>query len=193
VFAGALERATTATEYRQALERVERYASGRIADRVRKVYAQWPELHDCESGPVALAYFFRVDPEFARTEAGRVSEMISNGVDCDTGVLFAAAKRRMTPSLEIAAINALQDPMAYLQADAVRALGAYGSAKAQQPLWNAFDRWAVAGAIPTGNGPNCPTAEHGTRPAASPVTSSPAVTKGKVVVATADGQVICFG
>src|SRR5438128_4942744 len=29
--------------------------------------------------------------------------------------------------------------------------------------------------------------------AASPVTSSPAVPKGKVVVATADGQVICFG
>ena len=29
--------------------------------------------------------------------------------------------------------------------------------------------------------------------AASPVTSSPAVVKGKVVVATADGQVICFG
>jgi outer membrane protein assembly factor BamB len=29
--------------------------------------------------------------------------------------------------------------------------------------------------------------------AASPVTSSPAVAKGKVVVATADGQVICFG
>ena len=28
---------------------------------------------------------------------------------------------------------------------------------------------------------------------ASPVTSSPAVAKGKVVVATADGQVICFG
>jgi hypothetical protein len=26
-----------------------------------------------------------------------------------------------------------------------------------------------------------------------PVTSSPAVAKGKVVVATADGQVICFG
>lgn len=29
--------------------------------------------------------------------------------------------------------------------------------------------------------------------AASPVTSSPAVAKGKVVVATADGQIICFG
>ena len=29
--------------------------------------------------------------------------------------------------------------------------------------------------------------------AASPVTSYPAVTKGKVVVATTDGQVICFG
>ena len=29
--------------------------------------------------------------------------------------------------------------------------------------------------------------------AASPVTSSPAVAKGKVVVATADSQVICFG
>jgi outer membrane protein assembly factor BamB len=29
--------------------------------------------------------------------------------------------------------------------------------------------------------------------AASPVTSSPAVAKGKAVVATADGQVICFG
>ena len=28
---------------------------------------------------------------------------------------------------------------------------------------------------------------------ASPVTSAPAVAKGKVVVATADGQVICFG
>jgi outer membrane protein assembly factor BamB len=29
--------------------------------------------------------------------------------------------------------------------------------------------------------------------AASPVTSSPAVAKGKVIVATADGQVICVG
>ena len=29
--------------------------------------------------------------------------------------------------------------------------------------------------------------------AASPVTSSPALAKGKVVVATADGRVICFG
>lgn len=47
----------------------------------------------------------------------------------------------MTPSLEIAAINTLQDPIAYLQADAVRALGAFGSTKAQQPLRDAFERW----------------------------------------------------
>jgi len=128
-FADALEHATMPVEYRRALERVERYAGGGIAGRVQRVYAQWPELHDCESGPVALAYFFRVDPEFARAEASRVSETIYDGPDCETGVLFAAAERRMTPALEIATIDALDHPIAWLQVDAVRALGRFGSAE----------------------------------------------------------------
>jgi len=92
-------------------------------------------------GPLALVYFFRVEPEFAKIEAGRVSEQIYDGPTCESGVLFAAAERRMTLALEIAAIDALDHPIVWLQVDAVRTLGAFGSANAQQPLWDAFEQW----------------------------------------------------
>lgn len=78
-------------------------------------------------------------PPFA--ELQHLSDRIYNGPRCETGVLFGTAKRRMTPALEVTAIDTLHNSMAYRQFDAVRTLGAYGSARALPALWDAFDQW----------------------------------------------------
>jgi hypothetical protein len=136
-----LERAPTDTDYRQALDRIERFATGRIAARVRRAYERRPGAKGCRVGPIAMAYFLRVDPAYARRELATVSRTIYEGEGCDSGLLQAVAEREVTPDLEAIAIAHLESPNGWLVVDAANVLAREGSAAAEPALWAALARW----------------------------------------------------
>ena len=136
-----LEQARTAEEYGQALDRIERFATGRIVTRVRRVYERFKGARSCTLAPVALAYFFRVAPAYARAEIGNVMKEVGEGERCETGVMPAIAQRRMGPALEKTAISHLSHSEGWVVADAASMLQRHGSARAEAPLWQALDRW----------------------------------------------------
>jgi hypothetical protein len=143
-FALAIEHAATLEEYRKAIDRIERYATGSIGSRVKRVYERFPGARTCGAGPVALGYFFRVDPEYAATEAMRVFDTIGRGPWCETGVLPAIPihpARAIHPALEAFAIDRLRDADAWPVADAAQMLTREGSSAAKIPLLQAFERW----------------------------------------------------
>jgi hypothetical protein len=138
---GSLEKARTAEEYGQAMERIERFATPHMFTRVRRVYERFEGARGCMLAPASLAYFFRVAPTYARTEIGSVMKEVNEGDRCETGVLPAIAERRMVPALEETAIRHLADANGWVVADAAHMLEQYGSAGAEAPLWQALERW----------------------------------------------------
>jgi hypothetical protein len=140
-FAQSLEAAATSDDYGRALDRVERFATVRILPRVQKVYERSRTSRSCELAPPALAYFFRVEPGYARTELIKVTEAVFKDGGCKTGMLPAIAKRRMVATLEESAIQQLNHPNARVVADAATMLQEYGTARAEGPLWLAMERW----------------------------------------------------
>ena len=136
-----LEQARTAEEYGQALDRIQRFATGRIVTRVRRVYERFKGARSCTLAPAALAYFFRVAPAYARAEIGNVMKEVGEGERCETGVMPAIAQRRMGPALEKTAISHLSHSEGWVVADAASMLQRHGSPRAEAPLWQALDRW----------------------------------------------------
>jgi hypothetical protein len=123
------------------LEIVERFGTAKIFARVRHVYERFSGARTCDAAPTAFAYFFRAAPAYARAQIRGVAEQIFRRGSCDTGVLVAAAKRRMTPALEQVAINLLNETDGRIADDAVRTLKEYGGAGARPALEDAFERW----------------------------------------------------
>lgn len=139
--AGLLERARTAEEYGRAMDRIERFATGRIVRRVRRAYERFKGARSCTLAPASLAYFFRVAPAYARAEIDDVIREVYEGEQCDTGVLPAIAERRVSPALEETAISHLSHANGWVVADAAAMLQRHGSARAEAPLWQALERW----------------------------------------------------
>ena len=137
----SLEQAKTAEEYGQAMDRIERFATGRIFTRVRRAYERFEGARSCTLAPASLAYFFRVAPAYAQAEIGNVMKEVYAGERCETGVLPAIAERRLVPALEETAIAHLSDANDWIVADAAGMLQQYGSPRAEAPLWQALERW----------------------------------------------------
>ena len=140
-FAVALETASTPAKYRLAIERIERFGSARIVNRVRRAYQRFPDARTCALAPPALAYFLRVAPAYARTQLPKIVTVIGNGEDCEQGLLPAVAERRMGPALEQIAITHLNHSDGWVVVDAARALLRHGTARAEEALWKAFEQW----------------------------------------------------
>jgi len=141
VFARRLEMATTVSEYRRAVDIIERFASPRIFPRVQSVFERFAPARACASAPTTLAYFYRVAPEYARAQIRSVAEQIFQSGSCDTGILPAIARRRITAALEQTAIEFVHEADGRVADDAVRMLKAYGSERAAHVLWDGFARW----------------------------------------------------
>jgi hypothetical protein len=140
-FVQSLEQAKTAEEYGQAMDRIERFATGRIRTRVRRAYERFKGARSCKLAPASLAYFFRVAPAYAQAEIANVMKEVYAGERCETGVLPAIAERRVVPALEETALGHLGDANGWVVADAARMLWRHGSARAEAPLWQALERW----------------------------------------------------
>src|SRR5262249_13550457 len=112
----------------------------------------------CEAQAAFLAYAFRSDPA---SGADLLSKALAarHATRCYTTVLGeVVARRQMTPEIEQEAVAHLDDPDVEVAASAVVTLGRYGSAEAEQPLWDRLRRWHSAWAsrsseLPDGYGP----------------------------------------
>jgi hypothetical protein len=96
----------------------------------------------CEPQDQALAYVLKVDPGTAkplieRAIAARGSE--SNA--CRHMLLTDIAALQNSPLLEEEAVRSLSDPDPEVANNAANFLGRYGSADAEQVLWNRYEAW----------------------------------------------------
>jgi len=85
-----------------------------------------------------LRYFLRVDPKFAM-KAVRVSLDARKTAGCDPPLFEDLGA--WLPKVEPLAISALDDPDADVATNAARALGRWGSAKAEPALWARLKRF----------------------------------------------------
>ncbi len=123
------------------MDRIERFASGRMFTRVRRAFERFKGARSCSLAPASLAYFFRVAPTYAQAEIGNVMKEVDAGERCETGVLPAIVERRVVPALEETAIANLSDANGWVVADAAGMLQRHGSARAERALWQALERW----------------------------------------------------
>jgi hypothetical protein len=93
--------------------------------------------------PAVIGYFLRVDPTWGE----RVLRGVLNDREtyprggCWREIVGKTAKYNAGPAWEKVAIEALANPVAEVKMDAVRALGAHGSAAAQPAVMDAFRAW----------------------------------------------------
>lgn len=95
-------------------------------------------LQDHEGVPqyAALAYVLKVDPPSARP-------LLERALDAHArSLLFEVARIHYEPLLEELALRRLSDPDPQVALDAANLLGKYGSAEAEQPLWQRYEAWS---------------------------------------------------
>ena len=140
------------------VELIGRYATPGVFARVMAIEADQLGQMPCEAQAALLAYAFRSDPA---SGAELLSKALAarKATRCYTTVLGeVAARGQMTPEIEQEAVAHLDDPDVEVVASAVTTLGRYGSAEAEQPLWDRLRKWHSAWAsrsseLPDGYGP----------------------------------------
>jgi hypothetical protein len=110
-----------------------------VASKVTEIVGTWA----CDPQDAMLAYALRVDPGIAaplieRAVAARGHE--DNA--CRHGLFSEIGKLWTDPVLEELAIKRLADTDPEVAQDAATYLGEYGSANAEQPLWDRYDTWS---------------------------------------------------
>jgi hypothetical protein len=137
------------------IELIARYATAHILDGVKDWYAKQdamlrarrrPDQFDIASSvcqPALIGYYLRVDPAWGeqvlRGALNDRSAYPRGG--CWMGIVGRTAKYQAGPAWEKVAIEALADSVVAVKSDAVKALGEYGSAAAQQSVMDAFRGW----------------------------------------------------
>ena len=121
---------------------VAKYLSARSAARVKAVFESLKET-SCQ--PELLAYFVRVEPDYAEKFLKNFRWNISHPMN-QCGLLYQSDTFGMHPVLENYLIRNLRHDAFGVKWGAALALRAHGSAKAEQPLQDAFrtlhDYWA---------------------------------------------------
>jgi hypothetical protein len=94
----------------------------------------------CE--PPLVAYFLRVDPAWGEHVLREsLAERSYPMGRCWMSIVGKTASYYVSPEWEKVAIMALQDPAEAVKADAVKALGQYGSAASAPAVWESFRYW----------------------------------------------------
>jgi hypothetical protein len=97
----------------------------------------------CDPQDKTLAYLLRVDPEIAEPiiEKAIAARGPQNNA-CRHLLLTEIGALRPDPVLERLAIKSLSDPDPEVVSNAAGYLGSYGSAGAEQPLWQRYEEWS---------------------------------------------------
>jgi hypothetical protein len=121
---------------------VERYASPAIAARVRAVYGDKGGKMACAIQAPLLAYLLRVDPPQGEALVRQaLAARGSKDTGCYDMLLDDVSRLYMCPELERIAVETLSDANIEMVAHAATLLGQYGTATAEEPLWQRFEKW----------------------------------------------------
>jgi hypothetical protein len=114
---------------------VAKYATPAAGPRVRAIYESHPE--QCQ--PEILAYFIRVDSDYAdRIFQSHAWDMPADPARCAVQYLRRTMPLAVDPALEQMAAPYLMHGTVPLKTEAARALGLYGSNRSLEALWGAF-------------------------------------------------------
>lgn len=138
------------------VELIGRYATPTIFERVRAVEEDHVGQMPCEAQAALLTYALKSDPA-AGAEVLDKALAARKTTRCYTSTLSDVASRNMTPEVERTAIAHLDDQDLEVASNATVTLGRYGSAAAEQPLWDRLEKWhskwaGRAGELPNGYG-----------------------------------------
>ncbi len=121
---------------------IARYGTGAILPQVLYKLDRRIGTWACDVQNLLLAYLIRVDPPSAKPRIEKaIAARGKSATGCYRNVLSAVSATHYDPLLEEIAINALDDPDAEIATDAAGVLGQFGSAAAESPLWQQFERW----------------------------------------------------
>jgi hypothetical protein len=126
----------------QILEGVKTFYSKRDAAMRARTSANVPNIASPACEPPLVAYFLRVDPAWG--EQALRESLAERGYPmgrCWMSILGQTAAYYAGPEWEKIAIAALQDPTVIVKADAVKALGQYGSESSAPAVWESFRYW----------------------------------------------------
>ena len=116
---------------------VDRYGDASVLSAMKAAYGAHPDMPACGSQPKMLRYFLRVAPEYG-AEQVRASLAMRKDNGCYKYLLQALGDR--IPAAQQSAIEALDDPDPDVVQDAAIALGRWGTADAEAPLWARLER-----------------------------------------------------
>ena len=119
---------------------VQRYATKSVLSRVKAIYGNQGGELACAFQSNLLAYFLRTDPDYG-VQQMRIALASRKDTGCYRSVLSDVAALAPGPDVERLAVAHLHDPDLAVEADAAKALGAYGSRAAEARLWARFKEW----------------------------------------------------
>lgn len=124
------------------LEPVKTFYAKRDAEMRGRTSANVPNIASPACEPPLVAYFLRVDPAWGeRVLRESLAERSYPMGRCWMSIVGKTASYYVSPEWEKVAIMALQDPAEAVKADAVKALGQYGSAASAPAVWESFRYW----------------------------------------------------
>jgi hypothetical protein len=123
----------TGGDWHRIMDLLARYGSPKALGRMKAIYESQTE--HCQ--PELLAYFLRVDPDYAdRILHERPWDMHADPPPCANRWFGTTARIDMAPALEKFAVAYLMHSNVETKMQAAQALGKFGSKAAEAPLWN---------------------------------------------------------
>jgi hypothetical protein len=122
---------------------IQRYATARNFEAVKEAYGEDND-QDCETQQSILAYFVRVEPEWA---IGRIRRAVryrpSLPTDCRETLLDEASRGFTHPELEAIAVDLLNDPEPVVAGRAAGWLGRERTETGRNALWERYSSWST--------------------------------------------------
>jgi hypothetical protein len=120
-----------------ALSLLARYGGGSSLPLILPVIEQRIGTWVCKPQAAALAFVLKTSAATARPLIERALQP-----DCDDTILSDIAELYMAPELEQIALRRLDNSDLRIATEAARFLAFYGSAKAEQPMWQRYREWS---------------------------------------------------
>jgi len=122
---------------------IERYGTRTVLPQMLSIVDEKVGKWECAVQTPALAYLLRVDPVSARPRIEAAIEARGKGfTGCNHFLFVEVGKLHSDPVLEEIAYRSLLDEDAQVAANAASYLGQFGSAAAEQHLWERFEQWS---------------------------------------------------
>ncbi len=126
---------------------LERYGGQTAWNQISSAVSQSMRLYTCDTQIALLSFAFGVAPDAAGDLLETAMAPPDNGsTECRPRIFSSDIRTDANNTREKYAIAALNDPNPSVVGSAARFLGAYGSAKAEDPLWKRYESWALAAA-----------------------------------------------